>query len=185
MTDYESFSLFVAASALVISAISAIGTRAAFVSARSAKQQAQHAETQADAAKAQANAAQDQLDLMRASMTIDRVGAALKARRTVIDLKDAIIRADGEVKRARGSREIHIALQAIHEASAKLEDLPPIFPASVRKILFGFVQQLDEVDYGNATEANGLPVQNLHRAADGVIASMSVAITESISKLKD
>lgn len=160
-------------------------------SANAARKQATHAETQAEAAKTQAEAAQSQaraaerqVDLMRSSVVFDQIGTALKIRRAVIGSKDILSVAHRAALDASGSKAIHQAIRPIRQIAGDLEDFPPILPDSVRAMLFGYVQDLNAVDYMAAIGDNGFALTSLLQQADMVTAAIDVAIADMIKGLK-
>lgn len=178
--------------ALIISIWSIGAARAAKRSASAAETQAfaavkqvEHAEQQAASATLQARAAEQQVQIMRSTMTVDHIGSALKTRRGVVRARAAVrALADAET-RFRQRPEGRKALEAVRDCTADLEDGPPVFPANVRHILFGYIQDLNAIDDGVVEMTQkSLPSQELDMAAGIVIAAMDVAITEKVAALQ-
>lgn len=193
MTSYESASVVLAAIALVISTFSIMSALAAKRSALAAESQAQHAGTQAEAAKrqaelaeVQAGAAEQQVGIMQDTLSRDRIGVAYKIRRDVIASRAAVEHLYIEHLRGRGSREIHMALAKVREVTATIQDAPPVLPANVRAIMFGYTANLDGID-DRVTQMSdaSVPRDALHREADTLIAAIDVAITALVQRLSE
>ncbi|SEM69372.1 hypothetical protein SAMN04515666_11937 [Bosea lupini] len=190
MTTFETASVVFSTIAMITALYGIMSAFAAKRSAHAAEKQAKHAETQAeaavtqaDAARAQARAAERQVDLMRSSVVFDRIGTTLKVRRAVIESKDILSVAHRAALDASGSKAIHQAIRPIRQIAGALEDFPPILPDSVRAMLFGYVQDLNAVDYMAATGDNGFALTSFHQQADMVTAAIDVAITDMIKDL--
>lgn len=178
MTTFETLSIGIS---IVSMLIATYGIMAAMAASRAAKA----AEAQADSASAQAHAAERQVEIMSRSMTFDHIGTALKIRRAALDAKEEVERTVQQVRMARGSgsRAVHQALLPLRTVAARLEDVPPVLPANVRKIMFGYVQSLNAVDFTSVTEAGGIPADAMDAEAGALICAIDVAISAMIQRM--
>lgn len=194
MTTPETFTIAFSSIACIVSLWSimpAIAAKrsaiAAELQAGAAKEQAEHAKTQAGAAVGQAASAERQVAIMQTSFIDDRVGRAMKARRIAIQCRDTVKALDSEIARAQSSVHISQAFGKARSLAEALEDTPPVFPKSVRLLIFDYVQRVFALDL-RPPGLNGVshfPRETMERIANQLIVAMDVAIGDKIAAISD
>ncbi|WP_420102152.1 hypothetical protein [Bosea sp. (in: a-proteobacteria)] len=194
MSSYEFASIGIAVLSAIIASYGIMAAfaakrsaRAAEIQAKAAVEQARHAQTQAEAAIVQARAAERQLDLATLHQQDDRITRAMRARRTVLDCRNAVKTLEAEVVRYRDGNVISAAHNRAKALADALEDTPPIFPTNVRKILFDYIQRVQtfEVRPPLSMEVPRVPQVPMELAADQLVTAMDVAIAAMIRALPE